>query len=75
MTAWGIVFPFDTLKSAAQVAGTGKRVPMSITPSWATVRLLYRGCPAALMRAFPANAALFAGQSVAYDALGRAGLQ
>ncbi len=63
MTAWTAIFPCDTIKSRMQ-AGPG-------TPSFteaakanfkeAGARGFYRGLSACLMRAYPANAALFWG--------------
>lgn len=76
MTAWSVVFPADALKSRMQVHGLAH--PDQAAPSmvatargiWAEggARLLYRGWSAAVLRAFPANAALFWGVEMA-DAL------
>jgi solute carrier family 25 ornithine transporter 2/15 len=81
MTAWAIVFPFDVVKSRQQVAGVSGK---GITPStWTTlaqivakggIPTLYRGCSAAVMRGFPANAALFWGQQQSEKILQRWGM-
>lgn len=68
--AWGVMFPCDAVKSLAQLqpAGSGPQVLASVRASG--VRALYRGWSAAVLRAFPANAALFLGQSAAHKAFG-----
>ena len=64
--AWAVVFPADVLKSRAQVA-VGGSAPLGMLPALRAilaeggVRALYRGCSAALLRSFPANAALLWG--------------
>jgi solute carrier family 25 ornithine transporter 2/15 len=82
MTAWTVVFPFDALKSRMQVGGgnaaaggTGLRgVLRAVLTEGGGVRALYRGWSAAVLRAFPANAALFWGVESAEALLKRAGL-
>jgi len=65
--AWAVVFPADVLKSRAQVAGASSGAPASMLVALRAVlaeggvRALYRGCSAALLRSFPANAALLWG--------------
>lgn len=65
--AWAVVFPADVLKSRAQVAGAGGGAPLGMLAAGRAVlaeggvRALYRGCSAALLRSFPANAALLWG--------------
>lgn len=74
MTAWAIVYPFDALKSriqAGSVYAPGQKSSSQGRPSILTafrgvmaeggVRMLYQGCSAAVLRGFPANAALFWG--------------
>ncbi|RYG50592.1 hypothetical protein EON66_11670, partial [archaeon] len=90
MTAWAIVFPFDSLKSRAQVrgmqialtrvgdaaAGGAQKAPTMFAELRLLARerrlyTLYHGCSAAVLRGFPANAALFWGQSSAENVLKR----
>jgi solute carrier family 25 ornithine transporter 2/15 len=79
MTAWTVVFPFDVLKSRMQVGGAGGHGGMLAlgrrvlaAGGW---RGVYRGWSAAVMRAFPANAALFWGVDTADALLRQAGLE
>lgn len=74
--AWAAVYPLDVVKSRAQVAGADGGTHSS---SWQTLRTvlreggprgLYRGCSAALARAFVANGALFWGVELAGAMLG-----
>jgi hypothetical protein len=72
-TAWIIIFPFDTLKSKLQSGAVGESKLSQSAQSIAVLKailkqggisLLYRGCSAAILRAFPANASLFFGFSL-----------
>ncbi len=82
MTAWSVVFPADALKSRMQVHGIARPdvpAPRMVDTAKAIlreggVRLLYRGWSAAVMRAFPANAALFWGVETADSALRKLGI-
>jgi solute carrier family 25 (mitochondrial ornithine transporter) member 2/15 len=85
-TAWAIVFPFDVLKSKAQVAGMttdassgGKgnliaafRNIIQTDPQGA--KALYRGASAAITRGCVANGALFFGQNLATKAMIKTGI-
>lgn len=79
-SAWAVVFPVDVLKSRMQVAvadAAGNKpgiisVGRTILKEGG-VRLFYRGVSAAVMRAFPANAALFFGVETADSMLKKAG--
>lgn len=83
-TAWAVVFPFDVLKSRAQVAGmlngtlaTGVAAPsFNIVAGFRSIlsepqgfRVLYRGASAAIARGCFANGALFFGQNMALKAM------
>ena len=74
MSAWTIVFPFDSVKSAMQVA-EGKeahsmlRTMRSMVEKHGIRRGLYGGWAAAVLRAFPANAALFSGYELSMKLL------
>lgn len=86
--AWTAILPFDAVKSnmqvAAAVTNSGDRnVPHVQRSTWATacrlwtqggVRAFYKGLPAALMRAAPANAALFWGVHFAHSQLEHVGM-
>jgi hypothetical protein len=64
--AWGITLPLDTIKTRIQVEHSNPpRIRDVVSLVWRTfgVRGFYRGIAATLIRAFPANAALF----VAYE--------
>jgi hypothetical protein len=76
VTGWSVVFPFDTIKSVAQTgalpgAPAGMPHTAAAPPAFDVaaravlahggVKSLYRGWSAAVMRAFPANAALLWG--------------
>lgn len=72
-TAWTVIFPFDTIKSKLQSGATGDSRLSQFAQSVAILKsilkqggvsLLYRGCSAAILRAFPANASLFFGFSL-----------
>lgn len=68
MTGWSVVFPFDTLKSRIQSAPAGQtavNVALQIFRHEG-VRAFYNGWSAAVMRAFPANAALLLGFELSY---------
>jgi len=69
--AWAAVFPMDTLKSQAQAAGGEGRGGRSLLRQARALglRALYAGAPAAIARGAVANAALFAGQSLALKGL------
>ncbi|KCV73164.1 hypothetical protein H696_00707 [Fonticula alba] len=73
MVAWSCVFPVDVIKSRSQ-SSSGK---MPLFRTIATlyqqegIRTFYRGCSAAVLRAFPANAALLAGFELSYRLLNR----
>ena len=82
MSAWTVVFPFDTLKSRLQAqppsAGGGARgaaaagqLLLAILREEGGLRALYRGWSAAVLRAFPANAALFWGVTTTSTLLAR----
>lgn len=63
MTGWSVVFPFDSIKSRVQSAPQGTsavKVAMQMLRHEG-VRAFYIGWSAAVMRAFPANAALLLG--------------
>lgn len=73
-TAWTFVFPFDSIKSRMQVAalreasGSASRGAVDVLRGILAeggLPLLFRGWSAAVLRAFPANAALFLGYEVA----------
>ena len=80
MTAWSIVFPFDIVKSRMQTGMSmdahGNLVPSAQQSSVTEVasqvyregglRKFYRGWTPAVLRAFPANAALFLGCELSY---------
>lgn len=75
MTAWGCVFPVDVIKSRTQVAQAGASggVFQVIRHVYRTegARAFYRGCSAAILRAFPANAALLLGFEMSHRFLHR----
>jgi solute carrier family 25 (mitochondrial ornithine transporter) member 2/15 len=66
-TAWTVVFPADSVKSRAQTAklvghaGESTIQSLRLILRESGVRGLYRGWSAAVLRAFPANGALFFG--------------
>lgn len=67
VTGWAVVMPIDTAKSIIQTADKPESLIRTIarvnrTNGW---RSLFAGLNAALVRAFPANAALFLGYEVA----------
>lgn len=67
VVGWAVVMPIDTAKSIIQTASKPESlmktiVKVSETQGW---RSLFTGLNAALIRAFPANAALFLGYEVA----------
>ncbi len=75
-TAWAIVFPCDVVKSRLQAgalssgAATTGAAPSLFTAARALyaaggVRVFYHGASAAVLRAFPANGALFLGYEMA----------
>jgi hypothetical protein len=71
--AWALVFPIDVCKSRMQT-DHAKETPALSTVMRRVLReegvgALYRGCSAALMRAFPANAALMAGYEISRRAM------
>jgi len=72
-TAWVIVYPMDVIKSRAQGSGgkAGEPLLMALRAVLAAggAAALYRGLTAALMRSFPANAALFLGVDRCDEAL------
>lgn len=74
-SSWAIVFPADVLKSRLQVAdtGTGSRIgALSLAKQLYRahgVSVFYKGVGAAVLRAFPANGALFAGVELTRSAL------
>ena len=72
--AWATVFPFDTLKSRAQVHGGDSGIARGRVGLFSALRAvglrgLYAGAPAAIARGAVANAALFAGQAMSMQAL------
>ena len=76
MTAWAIVFPFDVIKSRLQVASPGTPTTSTLSALRHIVAVngfmsLYRGASPAILRGFPANAALFGGQHAAEHLLRR----
>jgi solute carrier family 25 ornithine transporter 2/15 len=88
MTAWTVVFPFDAVKSRMQVGvapGSGRSGAGVLAALRGVVaegggglhgvrRGLYRGWSAAVLRAFPANAALFWGVETARTVLTSVGI-
>lgn len=67
-SAWTIVFPADTVKSRMQTAALSSQdgtksagAALKATLQQGGIRALYRGWGAAVLRAFPANGALFLG--------------
>eukprot|EP00808_Paulinella_micropora_P029725 g9913.t1 len=72
--AWMVIYPLDVLKSILQTESTA-RGGRGLVSEFRTVvrhdgwRGLYRGYSAALLRAFPANGALFLGVEVSLRAL------
>lgn len=63
MTAWSIIFPFDCVKSRVQSgAASGSAVNVA-SAMWRAegIRAFYKGWSAAVLRGFPANAALLLG--------------
>jgi len=64
---WAVIFPIDVVKSRLQTT-TKPETMLSVARSiYAAEGLMafYRGCSAALLRAFPANAGLFFGYEMA----------
>lgn len=63
MTAWGVMFPLDLIKSRMQAATTHMTMAscVRLVLQRDGVAGLYRGWSAAVLRAFPANGALFLG--------------
>uniref|UniRef100_A0A7S2U3J7 Uncharacterized protein n=1 Tax=Lotharella oceanica TaxID=641309 RepID=A0A7S2U3J7_9EUKA len=64
---WAVIFPIDVVKSRLQTT-TKQETMLSVARSiFAAEGLMafYRGCSAALLRAFPANAGLFFGYEMA----------
>lgn len=82
MTAWAIIFPFDVIKTKMQILGsqasssnTGTfRLLQQIVREEGFKRLYYGSTPA-ILRAFPANAALFWGVETAKTILKDAGFE
>jgi len=79
-TAWTVVFPADTVKSRMQTAalsgqGTGAGAVAALRDVLRNggLRALYRGWAAAVVRAFPANGALFLGVEATGRLLGSRG--
>ena len=72
-TAWAAVFPADTLKSRMQASGSSGGSVRSVLAqvlAEAGPRGLYKGCGAAVLRAFVANGALFWGVEASRQLLG-----
>lgn len=71
MTAWAAVFPFDAVKSRMQSGAAVGSFAQVARAMWKAggIRVFYKGCSAALLRAFPANAALFSGVEFASKVL------
>eukprot|EP00457_Paulinella_chromatophora_P011680 gb/GEZN01011836.1/.p1 GENE.gb/GEZN01011836.1/~~gb/GEZN01011836.1/.p1 ORF type:complete len:350 (-),score=25.83 gb/GEZN01011836.1/:53-1102(-) len=73
MCAWGVIYPLDMLKSRVQAQHA--KVPLGMIQQLQVIaktegyRGLYRGYSAAVMRAFPANGALFMGVEVSLKGL------
>jgi len=63
MAAWSVIFPFDSVKSRMQSGSVSTGVVTTIRDMWAKggAAPFFRGWSAAVLRAFPANAALFLG--------------
>jgi hypothetical protein len=64
VTGWSIIFPMDVVKSKMQTAGLAKASTYQViknTLKTEGIRAFYQGWSAAVMRAFPANAALLLG--------------
>lgn len=59
--AWCFALPFDTMKSIIQTTTTSPAPRLVDLVKTRGVRGLYRGFSVVLLRAFPANAALFLG--------------
>lgn len=60
MTSWGLVYPFDAIKTRIQVA-TNASASTVIAQAYKAhgIRVFYSGVGVTLIRAFPVNAALF----------------
>jgi len=68
MVGWSVVFPFDSVKSRIQAAAKGAsayQVGLKMFKEEG-VRAFYKGWSAAVMRAFPANAALLLGFEISH---------
>ncbi|CAE7883848.1 Slc25a20, partial [Symbiodinium sp. KB8] len=79
-TAWTVVFPADTVKSRMQTAAVsggatadGALAALQAVLREGGTRALYRGWGAAVLRAFPANGALFLGVEATGRLLGSRG--
>ena len=63
MAAWSVIFPFDSIKSRMQSGSVSTGVVSTARNMWRQggAAPFFRGWSAAVLRAFPANAALFLG--------------
>jgi solute carrier family 25 ornithine transporter 2/15/solute carrier family 25 carnitine/acylcarnitine transporter 20/29 len=63
MAAWSVIFPFDSIKSRMQSGAVKTGMVDTIVSMWRKggATPFFRGWSAAVLRAFPANAALFLG--------------
>jgi len=81
MTAWTIIFPFDVIKTKMQILGnknSGNKGTLTLIQEIIKengIKRLYYGSLPAILRAFPANAALFWGVETAKVILQDIGLE
>jgi hypothetical protein len=71
-TAWSIIFPVDSVKSNLQTMDKSTSLTTVVKDMYISQGLkgFYRGWSSAIMRAFPANAALFLGYETTISLLG-----
>ncbi len=71
MAAWSVIFPFDSVKSRMQSGSVQTGVVETMRNMWQRggATPFFRGWSAAVLRAFPANAALFLGVEMSRQVL------
>mmetsp|Transcript_6779 Transcript_6779/g.8546 ORF Transcript_6779/g.8546 Transcript_6779/m.8546 type:complete len:292 (-) Transcript_6779:448-1323(-) len=71
VAGWTFTIPMDTVKSRAQISGRCSRKVMYDIFRESGIKGFFQGWSAAVLRAFPANGALFAAYEISERCLGR----